>query len=147
MGLFYFWGMEQLKAYINREKPTPINTKGDFSYGDFHCKTLELGSHDNEQGKSCINPGIYICKKVGATHIPYPHVALTNVPNRTGIAIHIANYASSDEAHKSQLLGCIAVGSGYGDLNADGVPEILNSKATFDALMKALPDEFNLFIY
>lgn len=138
--------METIKAYLHREPPNSINTKGDFSYGEFRCKTLELGSHDNEPRKSCINPGIYICKKVGVTHIPYPHIAITNVPNRTGIAIHIANYASSDKVFKSQLLGCVAVGSGYGDLNADGVPEILNSKVTFDAMMKVLPEEFNLII-
>lgn len=137
---------ELLKAYIRRELPNPINTKGDFSYGDFHCKTLELGSHDNEPGKSCINPGAYVCKKVGPSHIPYEHIAITEVANRSGIAIHIANYASSDEAHKSQLLGCVAVGSYYGDINSDGVQEILNSTETFNKLMAAVPDEFILVI-
>ncbi len=140
----YIWCMEQLKAFIARQPEGNGNTRGAFTFGEFHCFTLELLYLLNQHGISCIPTGSYVCEKVAATaHIPYPHISVTNVPNRTGICIHIANYAG---VNKSDVLGCIAVGSAYGDLNGDGVSEILNSHDTFKALMTAVPDKFILII-
>lgn len=57
-----------------------------------------------------------------------------DVEGRTAIEFHSANKAS-------QLLGCIAVGSGYGVL--DGETAVEASKATLARLHMTLPDEFD----
>lgn len=104
------------------------------------CKTLERPDKGNANGISCIPKGSYICIKIPATaHIPYEHISVQNVSGRSGICIHIANYVN-------QIQGCIVVGSDYGDLNHDGEQDLLNSKKTFDELMKLLPNEFKLII-
>jgi hypothetical protein len=71
--------------------------------------------------------------------IPYLHLAIQNVPNRSGICVHVAN-------KYSELLGCVAVGKGYGDLNKDGEMDVLQSRITFERLMAVAPDHFTLTI-
>lgn len=106
----------------------------------YACDTLERPYVHNQRGISCIPAGKYICKKVEAsTHIPYPHISVTGVTGRDGICIHKGNLFSDSE-------GCILVGKGFGDINRDGQSDILNSKNTFDELMKLLPDQFVLTI-
>ena len=106
----------------------------------FECKTLELPWLNNQQGKSCIPADRYLCKKVGPSeHINYPHIAIQDVPNRSGCCIHIANFVK-------QLLGCIAVGKDFVDIDKDGLQDVTSSKDTLKALMALLPDEFYLTI-
>lgn len=132
--------MEQSQAIIFREVDNGIETLGTFHYDNFKCDSLELPYKDNQRRVSCVPAGKYICKKVlASSHIPYTHIAITNVPNRDGICIHKANYVSD-------LLGCVGVGDGLKDINKDGQLDIINSKNTFDKLMLLLPDEFTLNI-
>jgi hypothetical protein len=106
----------------------------------FACDSLELPWKDNDPDVSCIPKGTYIGVKVDATvRIPYPHILIPNVPNRTGICIHRANFVS-------QLRGCIAVGVGGMDINKDGQLDVTESKKTFDALMAVLPETFEIVI-
>lgn len=110
----------------------------------FNCYTLELADKDNAPGISNIPCGVYLCEKVPATSkIPYQHISILNVANRTGICIHIGNYAAG--VHPD-VLGCILVGSGYADINKDGYTDIINSTGTFHKLMEILPDNFKLII-
>jgi hypothetical protein len=110
----------------------------------FECDTLELADKGNQPQISCIPKGSYNVVKVGPTHaIPYDHFAIQNVPNRSGVCIHIGNYASG--VHPDTL-GCIFVGKGYGDLNKDGELDILNSKKTFAKLMGLVGDSIKLTI-
>ena len=106
----------------------------------FYCDTLELPWKDNEHAVSCIPKGEYQCRKVGPSpHIPYPHIWITDVPDREGVKIHVANFVS-------QLRGCIAVGTGLADLNHDGRMDVVASKQTLTRLMTFLPEEFKLEI-
>jgi hypothetical protein len=106
----------------------------------FDCVGVELPWKDNESRISCIPVGEYDCVKVPATAaIPYEHISIANVPNRSGVCIHTANFVS-------QLLGCIAVGDKHVDINGYGLLDITNSKATYNVLMRLLPNAFKLSI-
>jgi len=128
-----------MKITVSRIGDLTIESKGNLSLDSnpFKCPTLELKWADNAQGLSCIPPGIYTWNKVGPSHIPYPHIAINGVPGREGICIHYGNFAAG--AH-IDILGCILVGSSYADINGDGIPDIVNSKATFEKLMGLLLD-------
>lgn len=110
----------------------------------FKCDSLELLYRDNKQIVSCINTGIYLCKKRGATkNIPYPHIWITNVTGRAGICVHYGNFAAGK---KVDIKGCVLAGSGLTDINGDGFIDIVNSKKTFLKLMEVMPEEFYLTI-
>ncbi len=90
----------------------------------FLCFTIELPWLGNQRSKSCIPEGTYelvarYSKKFGN------HLLVKNVPNRSLILIHPANYA------KDELLGCIAPVS---ELTSIGVG--INSRR---AVQKVLP--------
>jgi hypothetical protein len=73
---------------------------------------------------------------------------LAGVEGRSLILIHPANFVGSNNPRTghSDLRGCIAVGSKFGDITSDGIPEILNSKNTMKALMDVASDGFILEI-
>jgi len=112
----------------------------------FICKTLELAWDYNKSNISCIPPGMYLCKwtlspsmseKRG--HSVYTYEVL-GVPKRYGIRIHSANYFYD-------LLGCIALGDAYKDLNLDGKLDLIHSGNTvkkFNELMNK--EDFRLSI-
>jgi len=110
------------------------------------CKTLELAWNKNISNESCIPTGIFLCKwtrsnrlSKAAGHDVYTYEVL-NVPNRSGIRIHSANFFY-------QLLGCIALGDAHKDINADGNLDVIHSGATvgkFNAIMGG--HDFTLFI-
>jgi hypothetical protein len=105
----------------------------------YSCKTLERPYKDNQHIISCIPKGTYTVCKTGPSHIPYPHFAVQNVPNRDGICIHKANYVG-------ELEGCIAVGMSIADINGDGVLDLSDSHDAFDKLFALMPDQFQLII-
>ena len=112
---------------------------------EFVCKTLELPWLDNQTSISCIPEGFY--DVVPRTSQKYKdHLHVLDVPERSYILIHPANFVGSKNPRTghSDLKGCIAVGSKFGDINSDGIVEILNSKNTFKALMDVAPDGFVL---
>lgn len=76
--------------------------------------------------------GIYRGYKRDSAHFQMRVVGI-DVPFRTDIECHPANLPS-------QLLGCIAVGE-----SKDG-DALDNSRAAFDAMMEAVPDEFTVQI-
>jgi hypothetical protein len=134
-----------MKLIVERKSDNGVETLGTLSLIDnniavFKCVTLELPDKNNQQQISCIPKNTYKCSKVGAsTNIPYKHIAIENVPNRSGVCIHKANYVS-------QLRGCIAVGKDIVDINGDKQLDITASGITFDNLMALLPDKFELEI-
>lgn len=113
------------KMYINHE---------------FICHTIERPWKDNQKGISCVPEGVYplklrysnvVKKSSGGKYTEGYEV--TNVPNRTYIMLHPANYSS-------QLGGCIAPGLERGNLH--GKQAVLQSRDAFDKLMDRL-DERN----
>lgn len=121
------------------------HTNGMFSaldeYGNilFQCVTLELPWRDNQQGQSCIPEGIYrVRHRTSPKH--GDHYQVLNVPARDLILFHSGNFVY-------QLLGCIRPGERFAQLDADGIPDILNTRATLNRMLACLGEEFTLNIF
>jgi len=108
----------------------------------FNCFTLELPNRNNEPFISCIPAGTYKCEKVTSPTHGYC-ILILHVPGRSSILFHPFNFAAGKLI---QTKGCIGPGSGFSDINNDGYPDIINSKATMSKLMEFLPPEFYLTI-
>jgi hypothetical protein len=139
--------MPVLKATLKRESHDKY-TKGRLTVDNgFACDTLELAWKFNFVGTSCIPVGTYqVIPRKSQKYGNHLHV--TNVVGRSAILIHWGNYAGSvnPRTGTTDIRGCILVGKGYADLNADGLPEIVNSKVTFAELMKQCHNGFELTI-
>lgn len=105
-------------ATLVRVSSDSIATYGVFVYqGTPLCITLELPWIDNEQNKSCIPLGEYVCRRIvspkhGDTFM------VDNVPGRSSIEFHVGNSPSDTN-------GCILVAStfeaaGYVGASVDG---------------------------
>lgn len=130
-----------MKLIITRLPDTDkAQTLGEFTIEghEFKGKTMELEYNDNKKRISCIPPGAYIVKKRKSDKYGN-HFHVTDVPNRDFILIHPANYSR-------QLLGCIAPGESFVDLDKDGLKDVTNSRKTVDKLLEIMPDEFQLII-
>lgn len=94
----------------------------------FQCYTLELPWINNLRKQSSIPEGRYrITPRTSAKY--KKHIHLLDVPDRSLILIHNANYVH-------QLEGCIAVGKSRKDLNHDGLMDVTSSVATLNRLME-----------
>lgn len=90
--------------------------------------TLELPWKDNQVRVSCIPEGTYYCKpRVSPRH--GKHFILEDVPGRTYILIHIANYTR-------ELMGCIAPGMSAADIDGDGVMDVDKSRMAMDRILR-----------
>lgn len=121
------------KATLTRSPSTDEGTFGRLvADSGFFCFTGELPWRANATGTSCIPPGKYTCSwRYSPKHGDCYHV--DGVPGRTDIEIHAANFVG-DAARglRCQLLGCIAPGTGIGQL--DGQRAIVSSKIALLAL-------------
>lgn len=107
--------------------------------------TCELPWKNNTQRASCIPNNTYVLKKRASdvvrrsTKNAYSEGwEITNVPGRTFIMIHPANWPH-------ELLGCISVGTTLGIIS--GKYGVGNSRAAFDILMNELTEpEYALII-
>jgi len=112
---------------------------------EFVCKTLELPWKDNERNVSCIPEGFYdVVPRQSPKYGNHLHVL--DVPNRSLILFHHANFAGSKNPRTghSDLRGCIAVGRDFKDISGDGILDVVDSKNTMKALMEVAPDGFVL---
>lgn len=130
-----------MKATITRKDYQTKQTLGTLTVKDngkkvFKCKTLELPWFGNTFQKSCIPKGNY---KVVPRRSPKfgDHLHITDVPGRTFILIHAGN------TYKD-ILGCVLVGDSYGDINGDGITDVLNSRNTLKKLLTLAPKGFDL---
>lgn len=127
---------------ITRQKSVPTGTPASLLVTDtgFTCNTLELQWNDNDPGISCIKADIYAAQIGYSGHLGRDVLRFENKNGRTDIEAHNANFAGQvSMGMVSQVLGCIAVGSSYGDIERpDGKGTqygILNSVDTLDALL------------
>ena len=104
----------------------------------FECYTLELPWKDNQRRVSCIPQGTYKAVKHRSPKFGNS-VWIKDVPNRSEILIHPANYVR-------QLLGCIAVGKDLKDIDGDGLEDTTSSRNTMNKLLDLLPDSFEVKI-
>ena len=106
----------------------------------YDCHTLELPWKNNAFQISCIPEGTYkVVRRYSAKFGHHFHV--TNVKDRTYILIHSGNFYTD-------ILGCILVGKGLKDINADGLKDVTNSRAAMADLRALMSDqkEFELKI-
>jgi hypothetical protein len=104
----------------------------------FQCYTLELPWNDNKVRESCIPVGRY--KIVPRFSQKYKHhLHILDVPDRSFILIHEANYVR-------QLLGCIAVGKNRIDLDGDGLLDVTSSVATKNKILEFITGPSEIII-
>ena len=89
--------------------------------------TLELPWKHNQRNVSCIPAGKYWVRKRWSKKYGM-HFHITDVPDRSWILIHVANFVT-------QLRGCIAVGLRHVDINNDNVIDVANSRAALKLLL------------
>ena len=110
------------------------------NFSDFTCKTLELPFKNNAKRVSCIPKGEYECVWSLSPAMQTFHYEIKNVPGRSGIRIHAANFVE-------QLLGCIALGSEIKDMNMDKRGDLYHSGNTIEAFEELMNHEtFKLII-
>lgn len=124
---------------LKRTESNAYETLGELLYnGAVIAKTLELPYRGNVRRVSCIPKGNY--KVVRRKTAKYGnHFHLKDVPGRSYILIHNANYYYN-------LLGCIGVGKEHIDINGDSLKDISYSVKTMKHLLAILPQEFILNI-
>lgn len=126
------------KLILTRDLMTPDVTHGKLSIVDpagkvlFSCFTLELPWKDNKPQISCIPPGQYrLLHRSSPKYANHLHVL--DVPGRSYILIHPANYVS-------QLRGCIAPGMARVHLNGDQILDVAHSRLAMEQVLKHVKD-------
>ncbi len=128
--------------FINR-KPNPIaETLGEgylqSSNGNILLKfcTLEL-----------LNPipaMVYNVTKIPRTSaIQYTHFLINNVPEHSGVCLHIGNFATGK---KIDTKLCILIGKSFKDIDNNNICDLINSKVMFQQLLLHTPPSFKLTI-
>jgi hypothetical protein len=112
----------------------------------YRCKGLELPWNNNMHDVSCIPEGTYDAEKITRPN-GKPAIWIKDVPDRSEILIHVANYANNNPAtHKPDLKGCIAPGVYFLDINEDGYIDISESTKAMNKLLSVLPETFKVHI-
>lgn len=131
------------KVKIRRTHSTDEATIGELTYSDdvlfLKLATLELPWKNNQKNISCIPKGTYKVITTYSNRFKKNLWEVLNVPNRSGIRIHAANFAY-------QLEGCIALGMYATDINKDGVMDIASSVKAMELAMSTIGPEFELEI-
>lgn len=125
---------------LKRTQDNGVETLGELSFENFKCKTLERPYKANLKNISAIPKGLYDVQwRFFLRKLRYAY-QVQNVPTRSGIFFHSLNYVSETQ-------GCIGLGSGYSDINFDGLTDIINSRATiatFEQLMNKKDFQLNI---
>lgn len=128
-----------MEVLLKRDYKGNDCTLGKMYFGESFVETLELPWKDNLPKISCIPDGEYEVEKTYSPSFKKQLWLIKNVPNRSGIRIHSANFVS-------ELLGCIAPGLSRYDLNKDGIIDMKDSRKAMSLLEEELPDKFKLKI-
>ena len=96
----------------------------------FRSHTLELPWRNNESRVSCIPAGTYSARLSMSPRFKVELWEVLNVPKRTGIRIHAANFVR-------ELHGCIALGKKIGDIDKDGKIDVARSQEAMRMFARA----------
>ncbi|MDL2267161.1 DUF5675 family protein [Desulfovibrio sp. OttesenSCG-928-G15] len=134
-----------MRFTITRKSTFDQGTFGILSGEGLTLQTAELPWRDNANKKSCIPPGTYKCVPHNSAKFPNTY-RLESVPNREGVLIHSGNYAGdTDKGLRSDVSGCILVGSKVGTLSGQKV--VTDSRVALNKLRnKVGKNEFTLTI-
>lgn len=100
--------------------------------------TIERPNLGNRRRISCIPEGVYSVSKSAfwnGKHKGQRAFRIHDVPNRSGILIHVGNFAHD-------VIGCIAPGISF----SDELGRTYNSQKAFNMLWSKLPDNFQIEI-
>ena len=133
---------------LTRNESGDQGTIGTLNFLTHYVRTLELPWRENERKFSCIPRGIYRCNLVDSPSFGRVYL-LDNVPERSAILIHPANFAGDTKlGWQSELEGCIAPCKKIGTLeNRRMVPQMagIASRSAFNFFMAAMQrSSFNL---
>ena len=95
-------------------------------------KGIELPWKQNQRRISCIPAEKYKAIAVRRSSNGSYALWVQDVPNRSEIMVHSANFAR-------QLLGCLAPGKEFMDIDIDGVIDVTNSRAVMKEIEKIIP--------
>ena len=129
-----------MKTYLlERIEKEDTHTLGRFWFNGNTVYTLELPWKNNEKNISCIPTGLYEVELTYSPRFKKMLWLVKDVPNRSGIRIHPANYVH-------QLHGCIAPGLNKQDLDNDGTIDLVNSKKALSWMREEIAEKFKLEI-
>ena len=124
--------MVKIERFAYLEK----GTVGKITVDDWSCYTIERPWLDNKSNISCIPEGTYKCEPFNGTKFK-DVVQIMDVPNRSFILFHVANYPGDIE-------GCIGVGNSF-DIN-ELSPMVYNSRVTLADFFVTAGKSFDLQI-
>lgn len=105
------------RATLTRDPSTDEGTFGTLQLDGQTLHSIELPWRDNKPRESCIPVGLYRCEIVQSPKFGRVY-GLRDVPGRSNILIHAANWAGdTSKGYRSDLLGCIAPCMVFGQLN------------------------------
>lgn len=107
-----------MNAVLERLETSDQGTFGRITFGDTTLFTGELPDRNNASNISCIPTGIYTCRWTYSPAFKRAMYLVDNVPNRSGIRIHSANFMGDRSCGlKCQLYGCITLGERLGAMD------------------------------
>ena len=125
---------------LTRNQDDGVQCLGTLTVDNKKWNTLERPDKNNAPNISCIPKGTYDVKWTFSPKFLKYTYEILNVPSRSGIRIHSANFFSD-------LFGCVALGNGYKDINGDGRLDIINSKLAINEFESYLnKQDFRLII-
>ena len=134
------------RAVLERHETGTDGTFGVLQYDGYSWFTGELGWYDNANDISCIPAGTYKCLWTYSPRFKKNVYLVNNVPSRTGVRIHPANFMGDDRKGKRrQLNGCIALGKKLGVM--EGQKAVLVSRPAiveFENLMAGQPFQLEI---
>lgn len=95
-------------------------------------KGIELPWKQNQKGISCIPAGIYSAIAVKRYSNNRYALWVQDVPDRTQIMVHSANYARD-------LMGCLAPGRSFRDIDNDGIIDVTDSRLVMRDIESIIP--------
>ena len=126
------WAIVVDRIYENEHKTLSQCGVWDGQKYVYWFKGIELPWRNNSVNISRIPAGTYPAKAILKGRSNYYGIHILNVPNRTEIMIHIANYVR-------ELRGCLACGVKFADIDRDGIIDVKKSKIAIDGIAEFLP--------
>lgn len=117
---------------IKRDKDDPNSVPSKvYVDGQFECFGIEPSrTKPVHEGHPCIKAGTFVVRRSWSPHLHYMTPILLNVPDRSDIRWHIANFPKD-------ILGCLGVGT------VRKTDEVDNSRVAFDKIMTLLNVAFD----
>lgn len=104
-----------MRVRIDRHESSDQGTFGRIYFGDHNLFTGELPDRGNSRNRSRIPEGTYEVDWTFSPLFKRFMYLITDVPQRSGIRIHSANFmGDKSKGLKCQLYGCIALGERLG---------------------------------